>query len=132
MVDEPLTDEMIESGANLLRALDKVNISIRAALWLFINDTGRWRLFVASPEVRDLGPKKIYSKIAAILKRGAGFASLGLDQVAVIDTRDPLVQSFVGMVGTGMGIGAIRIRNSSFNGIHIGDALIYRQAIHRS
>jgi hypothetical protein len=45
VVMSTLTQEMIDQGAALVRALEQDGVTVLAAFWFLNIETGRWRLF---------------------------------------------------------------------------------------
>jgi hypothetical protein len=127
LVGDQLTADMIAAGAGLVAALDRRKLFVKAALWLFLPEERAWRLVVASPEVRLLGPKAVYRKIrAAVNSLPAGVLHVGIKDVSVVDDRAPLVELLRRALVTGPGISGIRFTRNVINGQMIEDAYIYR------
>ena len=62
---EPLTKEMIDAGANVLRHLNKANVDVQAALWIYRLESNSWRLVLAFPDVEKEGAaEKLYENTA--------------------------------------------------------------------
>ena len=100
---EPLTKEMIDAGANVLRYLNKANFDVQAALWIYRLESNSWRLVFALPEVEREGPLKSYTKIRRILSQ-------------IPDTQPRLNLSDIKVFKTNHGlITALRKRNSLAN-----------------
>jgi|tagenome__1003787_1003787.scaffolds.fasta_scaffold20797187_2 hypothetical protein len=55
-----LTQEMIQQGAELARALEQEGVTILTAFWLPNIETGRWRLFIGTPDVDRIGWLELY------------------------------------------------------------------------
>ena len=68
VVNDQLTDAMVETGAELTRKLDESGVPPSAALWLFTPEINEWRLVFASAEVSAHGPKKVYERIRVALE----------------------------------------------------------------
>ncbi|MCZ6677855.1 MAG: hypothetical protein O7E52_11460 [Candidatus Poribacteria bacterium] len=66
VLKEPLTQEMIDAGANVLQHLDEVNLDVQAALWVYLWESNRWWLVFALPGVQEKGRRKSYQKIHAV------------------------------------------------------------------
>jgi hypothetical protein len=89
---EPLTKEMIEAGANVLRHLNKANLDVRAALWIYRLESNSWRLVFALPEVEKDGPLKSYTKIRRILSQiPDNQPRLTLSDIKVSETNHGLI-----------------------------------------
>ena len=127
VVKEILTKEMIESGAEITRLLDRAQLTVGASLWLYIPESNIWRLIVASPEVRTCGPKKVYQKIQSILSQiPEEQPSVGLKDISVVENDNALLSLLRIAIRTGDGISGIRFSKNTIDGQFIEDAYIYR------
>lgn len=122
-----MTQDMIAAGEHLLRALDKTAIQVKVAFWLLLEDQHTWRLMIASPAVRTLGPREVYRKVAAVIKRLPTSAQpIGIKDISVLEDTHELVQLMRAFVRTGPAISKIRMSRNVVNGQLIEDALLYR------
>lgn len=127
LVGDQLTPDMIRSGGLIVAALDKLNLIVKGAFWLLLPDQHVWRLVIASPEVRRVGPKAVYRKVVSALQRLPSEASpIGTKDISVVEDRDPLVALLRSMVSTGPGISGVRFSKNVINGQLIEDAYLYR------
>ncbi|WP_243288051.1 hypothetical protein [Geothrix terrae] len=130
LVGEYLTSDMINSGAALITALDRLNLMVKGAFWLLLPDQKNWRLVIASPEVRLHGPKAVYRKITmAIKKIPRNITPVGMKDVSVVEDKNPIFLMIRTVISTGPGISGIRFSRNVINGQLVEDAYIYR-AIH--
>jgi hypothetical protein len=127
VVKEALTDKMIEAGASLLNTLDKQHFIVDAALWLYLTEANRWRLLVATPEVRVEGPKKTYRRLLNAL-RNAAVHNVDPQNISVIDARDAFIELLRSAVRVNRNAGGVRFSRNTVNGQFIEDAYIYRTA----
>jgi hypothetical protein len=89
---EPLTKEMIDAGANVLRHLNKANVDVQAALWIYRLESNSWRLVLAFPDVEKEGPLKSYTKIQRILSQiPDNQPRLNLSDIKVSETNHGLI-----------------------------------------
>jgi len=127
VVKEMLTREMIQAGAEITRRLDEAHLEVRASLWLYIPDKNLWRLIVASPAVRQDGPKKVYQQIQTILSKMSDKTwRIPLHDTSVVEDSDPLIASLRTSMGTKDGISGRRFSRDTINGYFIEDAYIYK------
>jgi hypothetical protein len=127
VVTDALSDEMIKAGETLLKKLDALNFIVDAALWFFLSEEKVWRFLIASPEVRQSGPRKAYKKVqTAINKLSEEELKIPLKDITVLDSKDQLISLLKVAIKTGKGISGIRFSRNVINGILIEDAYIYR------
>jgi hypothetical protein len=127
LVGDQLTGEMIECGKQLVLVLDKLHVLVKGAFWLLLPDQRLWRLVIASPEVATSGPKAMYRKVAAAMKRiPTGVPTIGAKDISVVEYNDPIVQPLHNLLKTGPGLSGIRMSRSVVNGKWIEDAYLYR------
>lgn len=127
VVKESLSSEMLAAGAELTRLLDTEGFPVTASFWFYYAETNSWRLVIASPGVKDNGPKEAYEKIQAVLSNApADRPEVSLRDVSVIDSADPLISLLRVAITTGPGVVGIRFSQNVINGVFIDDAYIYR------
>ena len=127
LVKDALTDEMIEAGKSVIESLDRRRFVVDAALWFYLTDQNQWRLLLASPEVHLDGPRKTYKRLLQAF-RNAAVHGLSFEDVAIVDTRDPLIQLFRVALRTDRSVGGVRFSRNTVNGQFIEDAYVYRMA----
>jgi hypothetical protein len=127
VVKEILTQEMIQAGAELTRRLGEAHLEVHASLWLYMPDKNLWRLIVASPAVRQDGPKKVYQQIQTILSKMSDQTwKIPLHDISVVEDNDPLIASLRTSMGTKDGVSGRRFSRDTINGHFIEDAYIYK------
>jgi hypothetical protein len=127
VVKEMLTQEMVQAGAELTRRLDEAHLEVCASLWLYIPDKNLWRLIVASPAVRQDGPKKVYQQIQTILSKMSDKTwKIPLHDISVVEDTDPLITLLHTSMSTEDGISGIRLSRDTINGHFIEDGYIYK------
>jgi hypothetical protein len=126
VVKEALSHEMITAGAELTQKLDEQFV-VKAALWLLLPETGTWRFIVCIPEADKQGPKKVYSTIQKLLRKGvSALPDISLTDISVLSPKDPLIQLLRTAMETGSGISAVRFSRNTISGHFIEDAYVYR------
>lgn len=127
LVGDQLTDGMITVGEHVVSGLEKLDVLVKAAFWLLLPDQHVWRLVIASPEVRSLGPKAVYRKVTAALKRlPPDIQPISTKDITVLEDNNQLVQLLKGLIKTGPAMSKIRLSRNVVNGQLIEDALLYR------
>jgi len=120
-----LTQEMITAGGTRLRTLDQATYVVRGALWLFLPEENGWRLLLALPEVRVLGPKALYKKLRSVINK-LPEPIIETKDITVLEDNAPLILLLKSAISTGPGISGIRFSRNTINGQYIEDAYIYR------
>lgn len=118
----------IEVGRQLLRGLDEANFDVRAAFWFYREESDEWRLYIATPLVRQLGPREAYARVLNVIKEKQ-IHGIDLSKVSVVDVTDGLVTILRYAVTTDAGITDIDFNGNSVNGVYIRAAHIYRLCI---
>ena len=127
MVATTLTEEMIESGAALVRKLDQRGLQPDAAFWLYSPEPQEWKLVIVEVELDRQGPREIYRQIQDIMSAsGQELGSMSLDWVTLAKPDSPIVSLLGSAIRTGTGICGIRFTNNVINGTVVEDAYIYR------
>jgi hypothetical protein len=127
LVGDQLTEDMITVGEHVVSALDKLNVLVVGAFWLLLPDQHVWRLVIASPEVRALGPKAFYRKVTAALKRiPQSVQPISTNDITVLEDNNQLIKLLKALVKTGPTISKIRMSRNVVNGHLIEDVLLYR------
>lgn len=127
MAAEALVAEDIQAGEELIKALDTLNFKVVAAFWMFAEDSGSWRLWIASPEVGK-GLHGAYVKVAKLMKETGGrLAQFELSRIKLVRPKEPMIKA-LGKIFHVEDMSNVRFSRSSINGVFVEDALIYRMA----
>ena len=118
----------VEAGKQLIRALDASSLDVKAAFWLYREEAEEWRLYIATPLVKEYGPREVYVRVLKVLKESKT-SSIGLSQISVIDPSDALVTILSFAFNTGPGIKDIKVFGNTVNGVYIRAAHIYRMNV---
>ena len=127
MVETRLTQDLIREGARLVEKLDQLGVSPDAAFWLYLADTGSWKLYLAETSVAARGPRQAYKQIQRTLHALRNEVThLSLNDIAVAESDAPLVALLSSAISTGPGISGLRFSRNVIKGVAIDDAYIYR------
>lgn len=127
LVTELLSDQMVLSGADLVKKLDASNCQVKAAFWMFLPEEKIWKFILASPLVKEEGPRKYYKRIIDANKNlNADEVVISLSDISVLDLDNQLIQLFKSVISTGDSIGNRRFSKNTINGVFIDDTHIYR------
>ena len=92
LVKEHLTAEMITVGKEMSFRLREKGFELVCSLWLYNEESNRWRLVLASPVVDREGPRKAYSIVDEILQEHWDMG-VWLRDISAVSPSDPLVQA---------------------------------------
>lgn len=127
MDSTPLVEEDIELGRKALKALDdSQRLQVTACLWLYVPDSGVWRLVVSSPLVNAQGSREVYGRIQRALEQAGLADQLPLQRISAVSPQDPLLKLLGLAIRTGRGPANIRFTGNVLNNVLIEDAFIYR------
>lgn len=130
LVTEMLSEQMIMAGADLLKKLDESSCNVKAAFWMYFPDEKTWKYIVASPLVKDEGPRKYYKRIIdANAKIGNTENVISLNDISVSNIDNQLIQLLKYAISTGDSISNIRFSKNTINGFFIDDTHIYRMNV---
>ena len=115
----------IDAGKRLLQALDAAKFRVDAAFWFYREASEDWRLYIATPLVKKLGPRKAYTEVLDVLRRN-GIQELDLSRISVVDVTDSLVTVLGLAISTKADISGISLNGNTVNGVYIRAAHIYR------
>jgi hypothetical protein len=128
LVSDQLTPEMIRFGEHLLGELGKSGLPVRGAFWNLLTEPKVWRLVIVSPEVRTAGPKSVYRKVQAAIKRMEPAGPLvDIGDISAIDDKAPLFLSIRKGISTGASTKGTRLSRSVIDGQSIEDAYVYHR-----
>jgi hypothetical protein len=124
MVTTALVEKNIRDGEELIKALDRSKLEVKAALWFYNVETDIWRLIIASPYVDKQGPKEAYRLVQTELGKLSSL-DIALDEISMVGNKNDLIELLRKAVHVD-GIGKIRFRRNAIQSMFIEDALIYR------
>ena len=118
----------VNAGRQLILALDASGVDVKAAFWLYLEESEEWRLYIATQLVKKLGPREVYSRVLKVLKESK-ISGIDLPEISVIDPTDGLVTILSLAFNTGPDITDIRFAGNTVNGVYIRAAHIYRMNV---
>ena len=130
LVTELLSEQMISAGADLIKKLDGSSCRVKAAFWMFLPEEKTWKLIIASPLVKEEGPRKYYKRIIDANKEAETDEEIiSLNDISVSDIDNQLIQLLKTAISTGDSISDIRFSKNTINGVFIDDTHIYRMNV---
>ena len=126
LVKETLTQEMIQVGGEITHRLEQSQLPVSASLWLYLPESNRWRLIIASSLLSKSGPKRLYEKIQLVLLEASDeLGGVELSDISVMEPRAAMLSAMSRFIKIGEGRG-VRISKNVFNGHFIEDAYVYK------
>lgn len=123
-----LVDSQIIEGKLFLEALDKANLQICAAFWIYYGMEPSWKLIISS-EHPKLNPKKnlveAYSVAIEVLRSIPSYSSIE-GRIEIVDINHELIKKLAAVFQTDKEIAAIRVSDSMIEDIFFEDLYIYR------
>ena len=127
MVKTPLVERDIESGRFLIEALDRAGFPLTAALWNSLPEESEWRLILATPKVKERGPREVYETVQRVIQSAE--VDLPLHRISVVEPDDGLVTELRIFMGTD---GAPFIGGTFLHGTMVGDAFVDAAYLYRA
>jgi hypothetical protein len=131
MGETTLVEPKVSEAIQLVQKLDSLGMPPTSAVWYFYDDADKWRLLVASPAFDRWLPKQepvAYQKIFEAMGALA-LTSLGISDIKLMQTKNPLIQTLRWVIGTGeKRIAQAHFSNTTVNGIFIKEMVVLRSA----
>ena len=125
-----LVEKDFKDGELLIAELDKAQLKVHSALWIYNSEADNWRLMIASDKEDFSSPKKAYSLINEVIEKmnnsgiNIGFS---LENISVVSTDHPLIRLLSSAIKTNpRSISGIRFSRNTIDNNYIEDAYIYR------
>jgi len=124
LVVHELSADVIQAGRDFLAELDREQVPIVAAFWLFDDETSRWTLVLASPIVEQSGPLVFYRRVGDIL-RASGIEAIISSHLTGVPPDDPIVVRLRNALKD-VPAGEVRLTGNFLEGMFVPDVLVYR------
>ncbi len=123
MAKNPLVNEQIDAGKNLIREFTK-NTPVHAAFWLRERDSDEWYLYLASDQINDRNFDRAYDEVHRIIGPGL---SLWFDpfQVKVVGTDTLVAKAALDVMKKYPGSVPIRFHGRQFGNLSVDEVVIY-------
>jgi hypothetical protein len=128
MVEKALVEESVVAGEVLTRRLVDAKFPLVASFWLYSEESGRWRLTLASSLVdqRDKGPLKAYEQIQKLIRNDPALRSLTLSDISVVSPRDDIVRALRTVLGPAANVNGVRLGGTRISDLIVEGAYLYR------
>ncbi len=124
-----LVERQIQEGKLLLSELDKKNLEIKAAFWIYDEADSFWKFTLASSskqlDVKE-NPLNAYKSLTEVIRSTPNLYALSTSDVVLIPLDHPLIRNIAPLIKTGPGIVDMTFSNSLLNQIYIQGMHLYR------
>ena len=127
LVSDHLTTEMISTGTLVIKSLDSAKVGLKAAFWRYMPDERTWRLFLVSPQVRNLGPTAVYRKVNdAIARMPVDALRPKTNDISILDDKSMTYTRIRSLLSDPSSSSGVRSARSSTEGKLADDLYVYR------
>ena len=118
----PLVADDLVDGQQLIDALERRGVEVKAALWLYEPDDDRWRFVLASPGFKKRrDPLKAYRALREALPAST---TIDLSRISLVDEHDAVITRLRSAFKTTRGQRPVRVSKSTVDEIFVDDAWI--------
>lgn len=116
-----------EAGKKLLELIDE-EFNPLSFLWIYFRDVSNWKLIITSKKFDNKPIAESYKSLIDKFGNTQEFKNIGISNISIVATDNPLIKLLRTAIGTDMSISGIRFTSNTINGVFIDDAYIYRNA----
>ena len=129
MVKTSLVERDLETGARLVRLLDEAGVDVRSALWLYSEETERWKHVIQTPLYESAGPLEAIHAVLDVMREKIPSDELSSGDVIITGRRNDVIRALHTQYHTGpRDIGSIRLAGDIIDRVLIDEAYVYRVA----
>lgn len=129
MVKTSLVERDLETGARLVRLLDEAGVDVRSALWLYTEETERWKLVIQTPLYESEGPLEAIHAVLDMMREKIPSDELSSGDVIITGRRNDVIRALHTQYHTGpRDIDGIRLAGDIIDRVLIDEAYVYRVA----
>ncbi|WFP76997.1 hypothetical protein [Mesorhizobium sp. WSM4906] len=129
-----LVESDVRAGLTAVKALEAAGLPIAAAMWLRLQDSSKWQLYITSPDVETYGPTTVNRFIDRILL--AIKSPVSLDEVTAANTTNHFVNKIspLSILKAGrsnsltLENNIFRFGNGAFDGVDVAEGVVYKIA----
>ncbi|MFA6916135.1 MAG: hypothetical protein WC222_07040 [Parachlamydiales bacterium] len=127
-----LVEKQIQEGKLFVSELDKANLGIRAAFWLYDENDSSWKLYIASSSEK-LNPEKdildSYRILTEIMRSIPNLYQINPSDIVLISLDHPIIKNIGPLIQTGTEIVDITFSNTLLNNIYVEGMYLYRMNV---
>ena len=115
----------IESGKEVIEALDKAGKTPKVALWAKLPEYEDWRLIIASDRLNQTGSLGGYSQLNSVLDQ-AGITLRKRPAISLRPMNKPFIRALRDIFGEAADVYGMRLGGQTFGDQFLEDAFVYR------
>ena len=131
MDKSPLVETQLRDGVVLIREADAAGLGLTSSFWHYYEDTGQWRLVLASPRLDATLAKNVtdaYARFVDVIRK-SNINAISIADLKIVSTRDPLVAALAMLFRTPPdAVVSLHATDTFINGIHLAEVYVYRSA----
>lgn len=112
-------------GMELLQALDRSDLSINVAMWLFSPEHEDWRFVLASRRLDAAEPSEAYGLVHDALA-GAGISLERTPALLILKMSDPFIRALRRMFAKAKSVEGMRLGGQKIGDLFVPDAMVFR------
>jgi hypothetical protein len=115
----------LDSGAEILRIVDKAGVKVNVALWVNLEEYSDWRLLMSSRQFDAVGRHKAAGLVFDALN-AAGFPIEKTPTIFILPMTDPTVRALRRIFGKAKTVEGMRLGGQQIGNRWVEDAYVYR------
>jgi hypothetical protein len=129
MAQAALVNEKFDAGAALVRAADKAQVPLRAALWVYDGSEDRWRLALEATSSPSIGPLEFSQALHRAVDLIADdderdrVRDLLLEDVELFTRPSPMAQQLRPQLGTARSVFRTRLQGAVLYRLELSQAI---------
>lgn len=112
-------------GSEILEVLDRSNVKVSVALWMFLAEYEDWRLVISARPFDLPDPRDAYRLLRDSLA-SAGFPAQRTPPVIILPTHDPFICELRRTFGKTKSVEGMRLGGQMIGDRFVQDAYVYR------
>lgn len=115
----------VSQGLEILEALERANVKLSVALWMFLSEFEDWRLVISSRQLDAADPRDAYRLLHDSLSR----ANADINRkpaILILPTNDPFVKALRRIFGKTLSVDGMRLGGQTIGDRFVQDAYVYR------
>ena len=125
MAKEAMVSIDISRAAEIVETLERANVKVGVALWMFLSEYEDWRFVVAARQFDSPDPREAYRLFHDSLT-AAGLKPQEIPAVLILPTADPFIRELRRIFGKAKSVEGMRLGGQEIGGRFVEDAYAYR------